>query len=178
MSILIVGQGGLSDPQAIEIQTRKGRRLRNERRLETPTAVRKEAVRIILDNYKGTELISSTALYNCFGLAFAARRTWIHDEVEVKAVLEDDGFRPVSMERQFWEVGDVVLYCKGDGDIEIRHVAVIVEKRPIVGCGGFEIRVVSAWGESGEYLHPVDVASPLHGRPYRVYSQRKSPDDP
>jgi hypothetical protein len=36
--------------------------------------------------------------------------------------------------------------------------------------------IISAWGETGEYLHPPEAVSYRLGRPFRVVSQRLSYD--
>jgi hypothetical protein len=168
---VIIGQGGPFDPVALQLQTRQRRHIDNEVRLDRAPESMRAAVEIITGNYPDAELLSATALYNCFGLAFASRRCWIMDGNEVQKVLDDDGFHPLPWDPQFWQPGDVVLY-RTEND-PISHVAVIVEKRANLETPEFSVRVVSAWGHNGEYLHPISTKSPLLGEPYKVMSQRQ-----
>jgi hypothetical protein len=168
--VYIIGQGGTGDPVALQTQTRKRRQIGNEVRPEKAPESLREGVRIITDAYPDVEPLSATALYNCYGLAFASRRSWIIDETEVQKVLADDDFRDLGWDARLWASGDIVLYYSGE---ELSHVAVITDKRANIETGEVAVRVVSAWGESGEYLHLIDRVSPLLGKPCRVVSQRK-----
>lgn len=167
----VVGSGGKEDINALPLFTKKRRFIRNEQRAEKPPAALAEGARIIAATFAVTRVLSVSATYNCFGLAFASRRTWIYDEAEVRKILEDDGYQPLPWDASIWDIGDVVLYRTDDG--EISHVAVVVERRADLLSGDTVIQVISAWGESGEYLHPVAVVSPLLGRPFQVMSQRR-----
>jgi hypothetical protein len=166
----IIGWGSTHGSVALLTETRKRRQIGNEVRPERAIESLQEGIRIVTDAYPEVVPLSATALYNCYGLAFASRRTWILDEGEVKKVLEDDGFGELPWDPRFWEAGDIVLYCL---DEEVSHVAVIASKQPVLQSGDFKVHVISAWGESGEYVHPMEVVSPLLGKPCRVLSQRK-----
>lgn len=170
MPIYILNQGTASDPKALRLDTRRRRHIGNEPCPEKPIEGILEVARIIEKSYPGTRLISATAVYNCFGLAFASRRTWVMDAAEVIKALEDDDYRALPWDQRLWDVGDIVLY-RTEND-PLRHVSVIVEKRPLINDGGFEIYAVSAWGETGEYLHPLNPGHPMLGEPFEVRSQR------
>jgi hypothetical protein len=170
MSTYIIGQGGPTDTKALALDTRKKRHVGNETRLEKPLAGMLEIAAIIEKTYPHTRLVSASAICNCFGLAFGSRRTWILDLIEVRKVLDDDGYKPVAWDPQSWGLGDIVLYRTQEDPL--RHVAVIVQNDPLPGVGQFLTRVLSVWGESGEYVHPIEVGHPLLGKPFEVQSQR------
>ena len=124
---IILGRGGPNDQQSIELETRKKTRIPNERRQERAPDSMREAVRILTGQFPEARLLSATAVYNCYGLAFASRRTWILDEEDVRRILSDDGFQPLHWDPRIWEAGDIVLYGS-EATRSIDHVAVIVEK--------------------------------------------------
>jgi len=110
------------------------------------------------------QLRSVTAIYNCFGMAFANRRTWILEDA-LPLIKEEDGYRSVARP----SVGDVVVYRRA---AEIEHVGIAVEVRPIVETGSWEVIVLSKWGAEGEYLHHEDYVPQLLGRPVEYWTER------
>jgi hypothetical protein len=88
-------------------------------------------------------------------------------------VLEDDDYYSLPWDPTAWQIGDVVLYRKKDDPTrEIRHVAIIAEKRPLLESGEFDVWVVSAWRDHGEYFHRIGDVQPILGQPSQVVSQR------
>lgn len=90
-----------------------------------------------------------TGLYNCFGLAFANRRTSLFEDEAIQLVLSDDGYRRVASPRDVAE-GDVVLYRDTAGCVV--HAASVV----FVDVSGSlpNVRVLSKWGcGGGEDVH-------------------------
>jgi hypothetical protein len=83
--------------------------------------------------------------YNCHGLTFASRRTWIDDALEIRKILQDDEYREVG--RADVLPGDVVVYYV-DGDVE--HSGVVVEKGDIAGP-----LILSKWGFCHEVIHRI-----------------------
>ena len=75
MAGFIIGQGGESDQQRISLATSKNRNIPNSRRPErAPEAMLAAREMWLKDN---RELRSMSATYNCIGMVFANRRTWI-----------------------------------------------------------------------------------------------------
>ena len=104
-------------------------------------------------------------------MSFASRRTCVVEDA-VDLVLKDDNFHTLPWDPTAWRVGDVVLYQIEDNP-EIQHVALIAEISPKVNeDGNFEILVISAWGDRGEYLHPWCHVPLTFGSPSEVVSQR------
>ena len=93
--------------------------------------------------------------YNCHGLVFANRRTGIHRSPAISQIVDDDGYREVP--RRKVEPGDLVVYYEG---AEVSHTGVVLK----VVQGAPETpslrsaRVVSKWGQAGEYVHGLDDA--------------------
>lgn len=103
--------------------------------------------------------------YNCFGLAFANRRTSLYflEGIDVEGVLAEDGFGEVK-EPDLPCVGDIVIYSDERGP---RHVGTIIRIERIAGIvlstaeaalpsrGEVPI-VLSKFGDqTGEYEHPM-----------------------
>lgn len=83
--------------------------------------------------------------YNCHGLTFASRRTWIWKPSEVAKILKDDEYEP--LEPTDVLPGDVVIYTQ-NGDVE--HSGIVVSSG-----GGSPPIVLSKWGMAHEVLHRV-----------------------
>lgn len=86
--------------------------------------------------------------YNCHGLVFASRRTWIDDASELGKILRDDGYVKVS-ENDIM-LGDVLIYRdKENGDYS--HSAIVVE---LPGPQDYGIPLVlSKWSAYCEVIH-------------------------
>jgi hypothetical protein len=95
-----------------------------------------------------TFLVDYSPAYNCHGLAFACRRTAIHDSKDLRTILEDDCYEKV--QDNDVKPGDIVLYIS-TGDIE--HSGIVV------GTGGAYIvpLIRSKWGIGPEAIHHANV---------------------
>jgi hypothetical protein len=165
----LIGEGGPDDKNALRLDTRQRHHIRNVKKLDRHPDALAAGVKIIEGAFNGAKCVSATAVYNCAGLVFGSRRTWIDVEISEWILREDDFVRlPNSAD---WDVGDVVVYRNGDAITHVARIRSII--RPIA-CGEIQVIVVSAWGESGEYVHPWRVVNPLLGTPTEVWSQRKA----
>jgi len=82
--------------------------------------------------------------YNCHGLTFASRRTWIQDAQEVRKILKDDDYEEVVPPATVFP-GDIAIYYK-DGDVE--HSGIVV------GTGEYNVPLIlSKWGVCHEVVH-------------------------
>jgi cytochrome P450 len=79
--------------------------------------------------------------YNCHGLTFASRRTWIWKPAEVAKILADDEY--VRVELADVLPGDIVLYVQ-NGDIE--HSGIVMSLGPVP-------MILSKWGPAHEVVH-------------------------
>jgi hypothetical protein len=166
----IIGLGTPDDPLALKLETRARRFINNMMRLETRPEIMRDRIRIIRENFPAAIPVSASTIYNCYGLVFAARRSAIVGEEDVQAILEDDGYKKMPWDPMAWMVGDIVLYRNDSG--ELRHAGILARKTADLTTGNIQVDVLSAWGDSGEYLHPIDHVSPLLGKPSEVVSQR------
>jgi hypothetical protein len=166
----IVGLGGPDDPSALKLETRARHFIHNVMRLEARPEIMRERIRITREGFPGATPVSASMVYNCYGLVFAARRSAIVGEEDVQAILEDDGYKAMPWDPTAWMVGDIVLYRNAEG--ELTHAGIVARKTIDLTTGNIKVDVLSAWGDSGEYLHPIDLVSPLLGKPSEVVSQR------
>ena len=79
--------------------------------------------------------------FNCHGLTFASRRTWIDRPEEIRKILEDDDYEQVD------EVmpGDIAVYYK-DGDVEHSGVVLRISEMNVP-------MILSKWGACHEVVH-------------------------
>ncbi|HEX4416712.1 MAG TPA: hypothetical protein VH165_02385 [Kofleriaceae bacterium] len=103
-----------------------------------------------------------TAGYNCFGHAFALRRTAIYDldRTLLDTILDDDGYAEVA--DPDIEVGDIVMYFDDRG--EPFHAGEVIRREPLlIGLSSAIAStvpiVLSKLDDiSGEYEHKIDEA--------------------
>ena len=166
VSDTIIGRGGPNDRNSIELSTKRGSRIPNERRLERAPQALKVGAENFKEQHPDAKLRSLTATYDCMGMVFAARRTWVGTE-SLEMILREDGYRRISEEEVV--VGDVIVYRKAG---EALHVAVIIdiEIDPMEASRSF--RVLSKWGGDGEYDHEMTDVPELLGAPQEFYSER------
>lgn len=169
--VYIVGEGGPRDVTSIPLATKKGTLIPNSRRWEKPP----QALKVSEDQWRAlcppARLRSLSATYNCVGLVFASRRTWVETD-SLALILDEDGFHRVDEEKAV-EPGDVAVYRNSSG--EITHLGVVLEKQPDVGSGRFRFKLLSKWGAGGEYIHySHDVPEILGGLAEFVSERRQS----
>lgn len=84
--------------------------------------------------------------YNCHGLTFASRRTWIQEAQEIYKIISDDEYHKVQPPEEVMP-GDIAVYFK-DGDVE--HSGIVV------GIAELKVPVIlSKWGACHEVVHRV-----------------------
>ena len=98
-------------------------------------------------------------VYNCYGLAWANRRTAIYDADQIELIRRDDGYRTLA-DGQVPHCGDLVVYMSPVGSHAIFHVGVVSEIRTILnretGIGQQDPWILSKWGDAAsEVLHYV-----------------------
>lgn len=169
MAQTIVGRGTSSDPRAIPLATKKKFSLRNERRPQLPRARMRAALQIFSAEHPSLRPRSLSSTYNCVGMVFASRRTWV-DPRWIPQILRDDGYRKTTREES--ECGDVVLYR--DPRDKIVHVGLVVCRRVVTRANEPDILVLSQWGSDGEYFHDIDDVSEMLGSPQEFWTERLS----
>lgn len=112
-------------------------------------------------------LRSITAVYNCLGLPFAARRTCIEPD-HTQMILTEDGYTKLPG-ADHAQIGDIVVYRH---DSEDAHVGVLIRiEDPLLMHR--KLFVLSKWGAFGEYTHPIDAVPPLFGQPHEFWTDRR-----
>lgn len=119
--------------------------------------------KIMCETYPRIRLLCSSALYNCGGLVFGARRVWIEPD-QFRKILNDDGYKPVQDSPQ---PGDIVLYGLPES---VNHVGVVhhtdlasLPERPEP-----LVWVRSKWGWCGEYVHEIQDVPEQFGKPLEI----------
>ena len=161
-------QGNFIVGPVLHLSTRTGREIPNEQRSPLAPARMDAARDIVLTNHASARVRSMSSVYNCMGMVFATRRTWVEpDHLEI--ILKDDGYRPVIDETDLAR-GDVVVYR--DDQQTVTHVGVVAEIQTNIREATREVLVLSQWGRDGEYFHHVEDVSPLLGKPSEYWTDR------
>lgn len=164
----IIDLGSVRDRASIALETAKNRRIPNARRAQRAPATLAAAHKMVTTYHPSAQLRSLSATYNCFGMAFANRRTCI-EPTHIPMILEDDGY--VQIEGKDVQPGDIVVYLDKGG--EITHVAVVVSHERDLTRGEWDTTVLSQWGADGEYLHDIADVNEMLGRPDKFYSEKR-----
>lgn len=91
---------------------------------------------------------NATQMYNCHGLVFGGRRSWINGAPLVRRILEEDRYKQISFEELL--PGDIALYVSDKGDVF--HSAIVVEL-PLETDLIKMPKVISKWGGWIESVH-------------------------
>lgn len=153
----------------IDLATRAGNPIANDRRPETNPVSLKEAEKIIREAHKSAITRSLTSKYNCMGLIFASRRTWV-DTDQLELILNDDDYTKLPSLNNVVE-GDVVIYKDNGG--QITHVGLVSDVKPNLTDGSRVITILSQWGRDGEYFHRIDDVNFRLGIPAEAWTDRK-----
>lgn len=153
----------------LPLATRKGRQIPNDRRAEQHPERLRVAKEMWETAHPSAQARSLTGVYNCMGMVFATRRTWI-DPDELKMILEDDEYRQLSPNEHVVP-GDIVVYKDGSGAVS--HVGIVSEIRVDLAIAKREVRVLSQWGRDGEYFHRVNDVPQGLGSPSEFWTDRR-----
>ena len=163
--MVVLRRGEPGDRSYIPLGTRRGTIIRNETRAEmspeqlTEDALRWQRLRPM------ARLRSATAVYDCMGLVFAARRTSVATD-QLRLILEEDGYSRVTEENV--DIGDLVVYSRGRMP---DHIGLVSSIRSMPA--GNVINVLSKWGASPEYEHPIYHVPEAYGRPTEFWTDRR-----
>ena len=166
---MLVDEGGESDANAVLLGTRSSRHIPNQKRPEWHPDDLREALQMCLRDFPMIEARSVTAIYNCVGMVFATRRTWVEPNL-VPTLLSDDGYRPLNR-LEDGQVGDVAIYRTADNDIE--HIGLIAERREDLEAATVSHRIMSKWGPWAEFLHEPDHVYSSYGELREIWTDRK-----
>ena len=151
----------------IGLSTRKNTHIPNAPRMPKIPAIMQAAQAMVLGSHSSAKSRSLSSVYNCMGMIFAARRTWIETD-HLRAILEDDEYRPI--DRYELQQGDIVVYKNNHN--EDSHVAIVFEVKLKLVDATLEVVVLSQWGQDGEYLHKDDDVNPWLGTPTEYWTDR------
>lgn len=173
MSPTVLGEGGPTDNRALPLYTKKRNWIRNVfQKPEIPRQGLKDLERQVHEGCPGVRTRSLSATYNCYGMVFAVRRTYIKDDVDAQMILDDDEFNTV---RDMKDVrpGDLIVYRDAPKD-KINHIGLVTKIAPRVGADpGWDIEILSQWGETGEYFHRPEQVPAVYGTYQEYVSERK-----
>jgi hypothetical protein len=153
----------------LSLDTRKARQIPNDRRLEQNPVRLEAAKECILKHHTSAQCRSLTGVYNCMGMVFASRRTCI-DTDSITMILEDDEYRRLQPSDEVAK-GDVVIYKDNDGHVS--HVGLVVDIKPDLVQAENKIKVLSQWGQDGEYFHDAEDVNPRLGIPTEYWTDRR-----
>lgn len=88
--------------------------------------------------------VAPSRKYNCHGLTFASRRTWIWKASEISKIVKDDEYERVELQNVL--PGDIAIYYT-NGDPE--HSGIVTRVNDLVPI------IVSKWGTAHEVVHRV-----------------------
>ncbi len=107
----------------------------------------------LLETHPDYKLRSLDSVYNCMGMVFASRRTWIEPD-NFGMIVQDDGY--VERKKKVNALpGDVVVYrisSKG----EVIHAGIVIAVDPDIEEGNVHLTVLSQFGADGEYIHQAE----------------------
>jgi hypothetical protein len=168
MTYPIINPGSLADKASIELATKLGNHIPNEQRKELIPSLLLEGIALYEKNYN-IQRRSLTATYNCLGMVFGVRRTFI-DDTYLDWILKEDGYKSLSDISEL-EIGDLIIY-RNNG--KASHVGVVVDiTRPLTIDAKWIVQVMSKWGAGGEYIHSMEIVHPFLGKPSEFWTDRK-----
>lgn len=167
----VIGEGGPQDRLSIPLATRQGTFIPNLRKQEQSPETLIAYIDLWKEKLPSARLRSSTAVYNCVGLVFASRRTWVDTDI-LLTILEEDGYYRLAGLPDA-EIGDLVIYRESHGNT-ITHIGIIAERQPDVCFGEWKITVISKWGGAGEYIHSLRDVPTAYGELVEFWSERRS----
>jgi hypothetical protein len=162
----IIGEGSLSDRASIALSTSKNRRIPNLRMPERSPQSMYAAKQLHAKGSRHLRSLRST--YNCVGMVFANRRTFIEPE-QIPMILQDDEYIEVRPDALM--PGDVVLY-EDPKTQDIKHVGLVLAAEVMFEAK--KIRVLSQFGRDGEYIHDLDDVPDFYGKTVvKFYSESR-----
>ena len=164
---LFNSQGAYLIPPELPLATRVGRLIPNEQRTEAAPERMQAAMEIVTNNHPTAILRSLRSTYDCMGMVFASRRTWVDIE-HLETFLTDDGYRRI--QDNDLRTGDLVIYRDEFG--EPAHVGIVHHVSPYRPDLTRDVYVLSQWGRDGEYIHRIDDVNHNLGTPTEFWTDR------
>lgn len=147
---------------AIRLETSTGRGLDNHQNAQITHQVVAWDRKMRKDYPNARPRTKVTVSYNCHGLTFASRRTWVYRNVSIKFVLQDDKYDEIT-EMQNVLPGDVAIYHSDSGDLN--HSGIVVA----AGLPEVMPLICSKWANAGEFIHSLRECPSIYGPNVRFY---------
>jgi hypothetical protein len=145
---------------AIVVQTRLGHDIQNSQLHEVRQVEENQFVQL-KSRFRDVRYCTPiNPTYNCHGMTFASKRTWVYQTSDIHTILNEDGYTEVKPSADAVMPGDILLYFAQDGDIEHSATVLSWSKTDVSPL------VLSKWGIFTEVVHWA------HVTPY-VYSYAK-----
>jgi hypothetical protein len=133
----------------LRLDSRQGNQIENETNREPPRYGDTEQIAQYKKNFPSGNHrhrpTNATRRYNCHGLTFASRRTWIWRAESIQQILKEDDYTVVDLIDVM--PGDVIVYYNS-GDTEHSGVVVNVNNLSVP-------IILSKWGPCHEVIHPM-----------------------
>lgn len=162
---MIIGLGGRSDPAALALDTRKRNHIVNLLPPPERIDLLRRATNKYIADFDRAVFRSFSSQYNCMGMVFAARRCQISPD-QLDLILRDDDYRPIGPDDL--KCGDVVVYALDGVPV---HVGTVISIERVLG-NTIGVRVLSKWGECGEFEHFINDVPAQLGQPTRYFTDR------
>jgi len=160
---LIISQFA-GESYTLKLQTCERNDIKNEQ-FRSLTPVEVQAAGVIETQYKLAIFKGNlTPIYNCHGLTFASKRTWIYLDTEIEKILHDDRYIEIKNEKDVLP-GDIVIYYDEKG---VAHSGIVIQvDLPATLHDLIKVMVLSKWGKHKEVIHNVNYS------PYSLSSIKK-----
>lgn len=165
------GEGGPTDNRSIELATKRGTRIPNERKYEKTRESLLEGERIAHELHPTIATRSLTGIYNCVGMALACRRTVVLAD-QIDNILREDGFAEIAQAAS--QIGDIVVYSRTQAGPP-EHIGVVHSIDPLPTTADLRIMVLSQWGFDGEFIHRLKDLPSVYGSHVKFFTDRKRP---
>src|SRR6266481_7803002 len=109
----------------LDLSTRRLRHIRNEMNREPPLAGARLQIEQMKRDFKTAihrDEVGPCNTFNCHGLTFGSRRTWIHRPADVQKILDDDDY--IEIDKTKVKPGDIAIFRKNG---EIDHSGIVVQ---------------------------------------------------
>jgi hypothetical protein len=130
----------------LDLSTRRQRHIRNMMNREPPLEGARLAIEQMKRDHKTAihrDEVGPCNTFNCHGLTFGSRRTWIDRTADIQNILNDDDY--IEIDRSKVKPGDIAIFRKNG---EIDHSGIVVEVVEMRGP-----RILSKWASLHEVVH-------------------------
>ena len=140
----------------IRLETSQGTGIDNDQTGELTHQVLALHKQLKIDHPNANPRCEASVEYNCHGLTFASRRTWVFRSVDITTILTEDEYTEIE---DMYDVlpGDIVIYFSANGDPN--HSGIVVGSGPPL----IVPHVCSKWANCGEFLHSLHDCPPMYG---------------